>query len=239
MLDKLTKHIAAFGSLLAGILCYFILFFKSSSIATFLCDWPKNQILSPPENLKKRLLLFTIASIFWLVLWIIIPIVFFYIFYFGSSEVLSAILQSMIASVSITTIFMSLIFTTLFHSCFCILIYDTYQKMSKEIHNIQQGRFSHHKYQPIFFDQYRIQHQKLVAGAGRFMSIFGGIEFIIFLDIVVLVAFVVYQMVYSLSAVGKEFDVITFIQLFLLLLGKTTPLLAFCISSDLAVNKVG
>ena len=237
-MDEVTGAIAFYGSPIAGLLCYVLILFKSSSIAAFLTNWPKHHFLDPPQNLRKILLLFTIFFVCAATCGAITIGALSQVFSYTSFEALSTILKSTIGALSSSTVLISVFFIVVFHGCFCISIYLTYQGMIKEIQNIQQNIFSHLKYQPNLFDQYRIQHQNMLAGVNKFMSIFGAVEFIMFLDIVVFGSFLVYQMVYSLAGVGEGFNSLNFFQLILSFGSKTWPLFMFCISSDLAANKV-
>ena len=88
------------------------------------------------------------------------------------------------------------------------------------------------------FDRIRVQHQRLVASVKRFMDIFGIVEFFIFLDGVVLISFVVYDLISLLSETNVDFDNITLFTLKGSLAAKTYPLLMMCIASDMAANQV-
>ena len=227
-----------YGRIIAGAICYVILISKSSIISRFISEWPeKYQLIPPLSGNPKALPLFNIGSIILYILTVMA-----YATVLLSSPALNLYFNT-ICSILLYTIFgmffyVGVLFTILMHSTFCIILKRYYKEMSRKINYIKPSESCKIQYASDILGGIRLQHALLVRGGRRFGDIFSVVLLIIYLDVMIMGSFLVYQLVYYLVEVGIELEVIKLIKSLLNLVIRVTPLIMFGCFSDMPSGEV-
>ena len=241
-IDANLKEAVMYSSAVLGSSSLFLLFFKLSKISKFLIQWPEKYLLILPSlNTEKYLKIINFVCVIFLLLCSFTVTGFnLSMFPLNFSLPMKIIYAFGTWAVS-TAIYIGHSLATIFHISFCYFIYRLYQEMINFVKKIKIPNYcNEYDYYLKAFQRMRLQHQKVIAGTDEFMGIFGLIELLIFTDIVILGAILVYQITYLIINKENEtiFNVWYLFSSLVWMVAKVWPLFAFCISSDAVISQV-
>ena len=238
-LDQGIKDLSLFFATIIGTIIYVIIGVKSKMVAQFLSEWPtKIQVFDPSWNIKRKIVSHSLLAI--------LPINFCFMIYAGTHSFFifqkihtlhQALALAAFIFCSSGTTYIGLNICLIFHVSICEICSSYYQMIIAKIKRVKDS--------PNLLHMAGIQHQYVITGVEEFMKLFGLVEVLIFLQIILNTVGYLYQIPYitkmkAYDVTGLELDPEWRIVLYVIWFsGNLYPLFVICMSTDNVRKQVG